>query len=123
LRTGSISRQNTGRTLQPAVQSIGQATTLKDHKQTLKARRNKKNATAAQLQGKVTGRWTEEEHQRFLEGKQEFKSFHIRLLYSIGLLITSLIKITVIRWLTLPTFSYLADRTNPCLQIYWAVPT
>lgn len=28
----------------------------------LKARRNKKNMTAAQQQGKVTGRWTEEEH-------------------------------------------------------------
>lgn len=35
----------------------------------LKMRRNKKNMTAAQTQGKVTGRWTEEEHQRFQEGK------------------------------------------------------
>ena len=35
----------------------------------LKARRNKKNQTAAQAQGKVTGRWTEEEHERFNEGK------------------------------------------------------
>ena len=34
----------------------------------LKARRNKKVFTAAQQQGKVTGRWTEEEHQRFNEG-------------------------------------------------------
>ena len=35
----------------------------------LKMRRNKKNFTAAQAQGKVTGRWTEEEHERFNEGK------------------------------------------------------
>ena len=28
----------------------------------LKMRRNKKQVTAAQAQGKVTGRWTEEEH-------------------------------------------------------------
>lgn len=35
----------------------------------LKMRRNKKNVTAAQAQGKVTGRWTEEEHLRFQEGK------------------------------------------------------
>ena len=41
----------------------------------LKARRNKKNVTAAQAQGKVTGRWTEEEHERFNEGKCIFKSF------------------------------------------------
>ena len=41
----------------------------------LKMRRNKKNATAAQALGKTTGRWTEEEHQRFNEGKfGEFKS-------------------------------------------------
>jgi len=62
LRTGSISRQNTNRSFQPTVQNIGQSAVLKDTKQSLKARRNKKNATAAQLQGKVTGRWTEEEH-------------------------------------------------------------
>lgn len=31
----------------------------------LKMRRNKKNLTAAQSQGKVTGRWTDEEHERF----------------------------------------------------------
>ena len=42
----------------------------------LKQRRNKKNVTAAQAVGKTTGRWTEEEHQRFNEGKpSEFKSF------------------------------------------------
>ena len=35
----------------------------------LKMRRNKKGQTAAQVQGKVTGRWTEEEHERFNEGK------------------------------------------------------
>mmetsp|Transcript_14998 Transcript_14998/g.18948 ORF Transcript_14998/g.18948 Transcript_14998/m.18948 type:complete len:123 (-) Transcript_14998:2879-3247(-) len=33
----------------------------------LKMRRNKKNVTAAQALGKTTGRWTEEEHQRFNE--------------------------------------------------------
>ena len=42
----------------------------------LKQRRNKKNVTAAQAVGKTTGRWTEEEHLRFNEGKlSEFKSF------------------------------------------------
>ena len=35
----------------------------------LKMRRNKKSVTAAMAMGKVTGRWTEEEHQRFNEGK------------------------------------------------------
>jgi len=33
----------------------------------LKMRRNKKHSTAAQALGKTTGRWTEEEHQRFNE--------------------------------------------------------
>ena len=33
-------------------------------------RRSKKNLTAAQALGKTTGRWTDEEHQRFNEGKQ-----------------------------------------------------
>ena len=44
----------------------------------LKMRRNKKNFTAAQVQGKVTGRWTEEEHERFNEGKsiQIFPDMH-----------------------------------------------
>ena len=44
----------------------------------LKMRRNKKNLTAAQAQGKVTGRWTEEEHERFNEGKliQIFPDMH-----------------------------------------------
>lgn len=32
-------------------------------------RRNKKNYTAAQVHGKTTGRWTDEEHDRFSEGK------------------------------------------------------
>ena len=41
----------------------------RDEVSALKARRNKKNFTAAQTQGKVTGRWTEEEHERFNEGK------------------------------------------------------
>ena len=41
----------------------------RDEVSALKARRNKKNLTAAQSQGKVTGRWTEEEHERFNEGK------------------------------------------------------
>ena len=31
-------------------------------------RNNKKGGTAAQLYGKTTGRWTDEEHERFLEG-------------------------------------------------------
>ena len=32
-------------------------------------RRNKRNNTAAEVQGKTTGRWTDEEHERFEEGK------------------------------------------------------
>ena len=36
----------------------------------LKNRRIKKGKTAAQAQGKVTGRWTDEEHERFQEGKK-----------------------------------------------------
>jgi len=35
----------------------------------LKMRRIKLPETAAQAQGKVTGRWSDEEHQRFNEGK------------------------------------------------------
>ena len=43
--------------------------------QALEMRRNKKdNLTAAKAQGKVTGRWTEEEHDRFNEGKCGAKS-------------------------------------------------
>ena len=34
-----------------------------------KARRDKKHVTAAQNLGKVTGRWTDEEHKRFRQGK------------------------------------------------------
>ena len=45
----------------------------------LKMRRNKKNVTAAQAQGKVTGRWTEEEHQRFQEGKFRIQIFFLPL--------------------------------------------
>jgi len=41
----------------------------------LKMRRNKKNPTAAQSLGKTTGRWTEEEHQRFNEGKENIQIF------------------------------------------------
>ena len=53
----------TGRGIQSGSNhSFAHVTQLKDSKSALKARRNKKNATAAQLQGKVTGRWTEEEH-------------------------------------------------------------
>ena len=38
--------------------------------QALEMRRKKNdNLTAAKAQGKVTGRWTEEEHDRFNEGK------------------------------------------------------
>lgn len=40
----------------------------------LKFRRSKKGLTAAQLQGKVTGRWTDDEHKKFTEGKCRFKS-------------------------------------------------
>jgi len=32
-----------------------------------KARRDKKSQTAAQVQGKTTGRWSDEEHRRFKE--------------------------------------------------------
>ena len=46
----------------------------------LKTRRNKKNLTAAQAQGKNTGRWTDEEHRKFNEGKiQIFLSILIQL--------------------------------------------
>jgi hypothetical protein len=38
-------------------------------------RHNKKGATAAQLYGKTTGRWTDEEHERFLEGKVFLPNF------------------------------------------------
>jgi len=47
--------------------------TDQDVQSALKIRRNKKNLTAAQAMGKTTGRWTDEEHQRFNEGKK-FKS-------------------------------------------------
>ena len=43
--------------------------TDQDVQSALKIRRNKKNLTAAQAMGKTTGRWTDEEHQRFNEGK------------------------------------------------------
>lgn len=34
----------------------------------MQRKRNKKLSTVAQGQGKTTGRWTDEEHERFLEG-------------------------------------------------------
>jgi len=40
-------------------------TSEREESSALKMRRSKKLATAAQVQGKVTGRWTDEEHQRF----------------------------------------------------------
>ena len=47
-----------------------------DDQSALKMRRNKKNSlTAARALGKVTGRWTEEEHQRFNEGKVKIQIF------------------------------------------------
>ena len=42
---------------------------IQDDLSALKMRRSKKSATAAQKHGKVTGRWTDEEHERFNEGK------------------------------------------------------
>ena len=55
---------------------------VRDEISMLKARRNKKHLTAAQAQGKVTGRWTEEEHERFNEGKFEsIQIFHLLMMY------------------------------------------
>ena len=39
-------------------------------------RRNKKLNTAAELHGKTTGRWTDEEHERFEEGKNLTSATH-----------------------------------------------
>lgn len=39
-------------------------------------RRNKKNTTTAEFHGKITGRWTDEEHQRFEEGKYFLQSIN-----------------------------------------------
>jgi hypothetical protein len=49
---------------------LGSTMGEQDAQSALKIRRNKKNFTAAQVMGKTTGRWTDEEHQRFNEGKQ-----------------------------------------------------
>jgi hypothetical protein len=53
----------------PVLMHGGSGGELREDMSMLKSRRNKKNLTAAQSQGKVTGRWTEEEHERFNEGK------------------------------------------------------
>jgi hypothetical protein len=52
-----------GRTMQNGAQ--GAMASEREESSALKMRRNKKLATAAQVQGKVTGRWTDEEHLRF----------------------------------------------------------
>ena len=52
-----------GRTMQSGAQAA--ITSEPEESSALKMRRNKKSGTAAQVQGKVTGRWTDEEHQRF----------------------------------------------------------
>ena len=52
-----------GRIIQTGAQAM--MISEREESSALKMRRNKKLATAAQVQGKVTGRWTDEEHQRF----------------------------------------------------------